>query len=61
MNEDNIDNNFPQMSFEELKECVPLEVAFDKLRERLVNIMPLIHDAVHSLLNYNQGEEIDSE
>lgn len=28
---------------------------------RLVNIMFLIHDAVHSLLNYNQGEEIDSE
>lgn len=28
---------------------------------RLVNIMPLIHDAVHSFLNYNQGEEIDSE
>lgn len=34
MNEDNIDNNFPQMSFEELKECVPLEVAFDKLRDK---------------------------
>lgn len=28
---------------------------------RLVNIWSLIHDAVHSLLNYNQGEEIDSE
>ena len=34
MNEDNIDNNLPQMSFEELKECVPLEVAFDKLRDK---------------------------
>ena len=34
MNEDNIDNNFPQMSFEEFEECVPLEVAFDKLRDK---------------------------
>ena len=34
MNEDNIDNNFPQMSFKELEECVPLEVAFDKLRDK---------------------------
>lgn len=34
MNEDNIDNNFPQMSFEELEECAPLEVAFDKLRDK---------------------------
>ena len=34
MNEDNIDNNFPQMSFEELEECMPLDVAFDKLRDK---------------------------
>jgi hypothetical protein len=34
VNEDNIDNNFPQMSFEELEECVPLDVAFDKLRDK---------------------------
>lgn len=24
----------PQMSFEELEECVPLDVAFDKLRDK---------------------------
>ena len=29
-----LDNNFPQMSFEELEECVPLEVAFEKLRDK---------------------------
>lgn len=34
MSEYQFDNNFPQMSFEELKECVPLEVAFDKLRDK---------------------------
>ena len=34
MNEDNIDNNFPQMSFEELEKYVPLDVAFDKLRDK---------------------------
>lgn len=27
----------PQMSFEELEECVPLDVAFDKLRDRARN------------------------
>lgn len=34
MNEDNIDNNFPQMSFEELEACLTLDVAFDKLRDK---------------------------
>lgn len=34
MSEYQFDNNFPQMSFEELEECVPLEVAFDKLRDK---------------------------
>jgi hypothetical protein len=29
-----LDNNFPQMSFEELEECVPLDVAFEKLRAK---------------------------
>ena len=27
----------PQMSFEELEECVPLDVAFDKLRDKARN------------------------
>ena len=34
MSEYMLDNNFPQMSFEELEECVPLDVAFDKLRAK---------------------------
>jgi hypothetical protein len=34
MNEYQLDNNSPQMSFEELEECVPLDVAFDKLRDK---------------------------
>lgn len=34
MSEYMLDNNFPQMSFEELEECVPWEVAFDKLRDK---------------------------
>lgn len=34
MSEYMLDNNFPQMSFEELEECVPLDVAFDKLRDK---------------------------
>ena len=34
MSENQLDKNFPQMSFEELKECVPLDVAFDKLRDK---------------------------
>ena len=34
MSEYQFDNNFPQMSFKELEECVPLEVAFDKLRDK---------------------------
>lgn len=34
MSENMLDNNFPQMSFEELEECVPLEVAFEKLRDK---------------------------
>jgi hypothetical protein len=32
MNEYQLDDNSPQMSFEELEECMPLDVAFDKLR-----------------------------
>lgn len=34
MSEYQFDNNFPQMSFKELEECVPLDVAFDKLRAK---------------------------
>ena len=34
MGENMLDNNFPQMSFEELEECVPLNVAFEKLRDK---------------------------
>ena len=34
MSEYMLDNNFPQMSFEELEKCVPLDVAFDKLRDK---------------------------
>ena len=34
MSENMLDNNFPQMSFEELEECVPLDVAFEKLRAK---------------------------
>lgn len=34
MSEYMLDNNFPQMSFEELWECLPLDVAFDKLRDK---------------------------
>ena len=34
MNNNMLDNNFPQMSFEELEVCLPLEVAFDKLRDK---------------------------
>lgn len=34
MSEYMLDNNFPQMSFEELGECLPLDVAFDKLRDK---------------------------
>lgn len=34
MNENMLDNNLLQMSFKELEECVPLEVAFDKLRDK---------------------------
>ena len=34
MSEYMLDNNFPQMSLEELEECVPLDVAFDKLRAK---------------------------
>lgn len=34
MSEYQFDNNFPQMSFKELEECVPLEVAFEKLRDK---------------------------
>ena len=34
MNKNQLDRNFPQMSFEELEECVPLEVAFEKLRDK---------------------------
>ena len=28
------EKTLPQMSFEELEECVPLDVAFDKLRDK---------------------------
>ena len=35
MSENQLDKNFPQMSFEELEECVPLDVAFDKLRDKV--------------------------
>ena len=34
MSENQLDKNFPQMSFEELEDCMPLEVAFDKLRDK---------------------------
>lgn len=34
MNKNQLDRNFPQMSFEELAECLPLDVAFDKLRDK---------------------------
>ena len=34
MRENHPDNSFSQMSFEELEECVPLEVAFDKLHDK---------------------------
>lgn len=29
-----LDNNYLQMSFEELEECVPLDVAFGKLCDK---------------------------
>lgn len=29
-----LDNNFPQMPFKELEECVPLDVAFNKLCDK---------------------------
>jgi hypothetical protein len=34
MNKNQLDNNLPQMSFEELAECLPLDVAFDELRDK---------------------------
>lgn len=34
MSENQLGKNFPQMSFEELEECVPLDVAFDKHRDK---------------------------
>lgn len=34
MSENMLDNNFPQMSSEELERCVPLDIAFDKLRDK---------------------------
>lgn len=34
MSEYMLDNNFPQMSFKELEECVPLDVSFDKLCDK---------------------------
>ena len=34
MNKNQLDRNFPQMSFEELAECLPLDVAFDELRDK---------------------------
>ena len=34
MNKNQLDRNFPQMSFEELETCLPLNVAFDKLRDK---------------------------
>lgn len=48
MNEYQLDNNLPQMSFEELVGCMPLDVAFDKLRDK-------------ARIYYNQGEKIDIE
>ena len=29
-----LDNNCPLMSFEELEDCMPLDVAFDMLRDK---------------------------
>lgn len=34
MRENHLDNNYPQMSFEELENSMPLDVAFDKLRDK---------------------------
>lgn len=34
MNRNQLSMNFPQMSFGELYECMPLDVAFDKLRDK---------------------------
>ena len=34
MSENQLDKNFPQMSFEELEDCMPLDVAFDMLRDK---------------------------
>ena len=34
MSENQLDENFPQMSFEELEDCMPLDVAFGKLRDK---------------------------
>ena len=34
MSENQLDKNFPKMSFEELEDCMPLDVAFDKLRDK---------------------------
>ncbi len=34
MNENLLNNSFPQMALEELEACVPLDVAFEKLRAK---------------------------
>lgn len=34
MNKNQLDSNSPQMSFGELEKCMPLDVAFDKLRDK---------------------------
>ena len=34
MSENQLDKNFPKMSFEELEDCMPLDVAFDKRRDK---------------------------
>ena len=34
MSENQLDKNFPKMSFEELEDCMPLDVAFDMLRDK---------------------------
>ena len=34
MNENLLNNSFPQMALEELEACVPLGVAFDRLRDK---------------------------